>query len=456
MKKLILLLTLVFTITAYAQDEKIVTLTVSGQGKTKDEAKQNALRNAIEQAFGSFISSKTEIFNNQVVVDQITSVSNGNVQSYEILNESQIPNGSWGVTLKALVSIDKLTSFVQAKGVEVEINGGMFAVNIKQQLLNEQGEKIAINQLVGLLHEPMQIAFDYVVNTSDPRSIDGDSKEWLIPLEVIGTANKNIDFCAIYFIKTIEALSLSSEEVINYKSLNKDIFSVTVDYKGESKTFYLRKQSSINSLITFASFWEFYTRLFYLESGLDESSEIDNTIIDYNDKIHNFININDNNRGLYINFLNSGQQASKYSWKTKFTHSQIEKLKGYKVIPSGVVSEFKNGGFVFKEENGHGLVVSITDELAIDFQSAKTFCDNLVFNGYDDWRLPSIEELKLLDDFTNQLGINNFIIPGINWSSTEKSKDIIFVLDVHPSFKESTLSVKYINSLCFFRAIRSF
>ena len=43
-----------------AQEERMVSLTVSGQGKTLEEAKHSALRNAIEQAFGAFISSKTE------------------------------------------------------------------------------------------------------------------------------------------------------------------------------------------------------------------------------------------------------------------------------------------------------------------------------------------------------------------------------------------------------------
>jgi len=46
---------------AQAQDEKTATLVVSGQGKTADEAKTNALRSAIEQAFGAFISSNTTI-----------------------------------------------------------------------------------------------------------------------------------------------------------------------------------------------------------------------------------------------------------------------------------------------------------------------------------------------------------------------------------------------------------
>lgn len=44
-----------------AADE--VTLVVSGQGTSKDEATKVALRNAIERAFGTFVSSNTSILN---------------------------------------------------------------------------------------------------------------------------------------------------------------------------------------------------------------------------------------------------------------------------------------------------------------------------------------------------------------------------------------------------------
>jgi hypothetical protein len=73
------------THSAFAQEpSKDVTITASGSGKTIEEAKQSAFRSATEQAFGAFISSKTEIFNDQVVADQMSSVSSGNIKSFEV------------------------------------------------------------------------------------------------------------------------------------------------------------------------------------------------------------------------------------------------------------------------------------------------------------------------------------------------------------------------------------
>jgi hypothetical protein len=407
----------------FAQDEdKTVSIIVSGSGKTQDDAKQSALRSAIEQAFGAFISSKTEILNDQVVADQYASVANGNIKSYSVVNESQLPDGSWGVTLKALVSVSKLTSFVEAKGIAIEIKGGMFAINIKQQILNEQSEIKAVSEMVGLLHEPMQISFDYTIKSGDPKSVDNESKNWEIPLVVTANANKNMDFCANYCIKTLAALSLSSEEVTSYKSLNKAVFPVVINYNGVAKTFYLRKENSIDALNTFTRQWlSFYIPLFTVQSGMDESngkgeSHFFNRSLDYS-KEHKT-----------IYFLTTGQQAATFSWQDKRTLSQIEQMTGYKVKPRGVVSHFKHGGFVVYEKNGHGLVAATTDLLKWDWNSAKMACDELVLNGYSDWHLPTKEELNALYVNLKQVGVGGFD-DDIYWSSSEDNDGIAWNQD---------------------------
>lgn len=421
MKKIqfLLILTAFTLLNANAQtDNKNVTIITSGSGKTIEDAKQTALRSATEQAFGAFISSKTEIFNDQVVADQMASVSSGNIKSYEVLNESQLPDGSWGVTLKTIVSVDKLTSFVESKGITIEIKGGMFALNIKQQLLNEQGEIKAVNEMVGLLHEPMQISFDYVIKSSDPKSLDAESKNWEIPLEVTATTNKNIDFCANYCIKTLAALSLSSEEVTSYQSLNKAVFAVVINYNGVTDTFYLRKQSSLNALNTLTSQWAFYTRLFTVQTEMDESNGNGEV-----NSIHEFSNSRTYNNDMkIINFPTTGQQVATFSWQDKRTLSQIEQMTGYNVKPRGVVSQFKHGGFVVLEENGHGLVAAIADLGDMYWNSANTACDEMILNGYNDWHLPSKEELNALYVNLKQLGVGGFA-NSYYWSSSYLEND---------------------------------
>ena len=198
MKKHLLLLTLAFTINVNAQDsEKTVTLVVSGQGKSQDEAKQNALRSAIEQAFGAFISSKTEILNDNIVKDEIISVSNGNIQKFDVISEVKTPDGNFATSLKAIVSVTQLTSFVQSKGVEIEFKGSLFAFNINQQILNENNELKLMEDLCVVIRKLSDASFDYSIQASDPISINNSSKEWRIPIKISVSPNKNFVNCLI-------------------------------------------------------------------------------------------------------------------------------------------------------------------------------------------------------------------------------------------------------------------
>jgi hypothetical protein len=255
-----------------------------------------------------------------------------------------------------------------------------------------------------------------------------------------------MDFCANYCIKTIKALSLSDDEVTNYKSLNKAVFPVKVNYNGVAKTFYLRKQSSINALNTLTSQWEFYTRLFTVQSGMDKSNG------NGEKQIHEF-GVTQDVPYIHINFLTTGQKAATFSWDDKRTLLEIEQMTGYKVKPRGVVSQFKHGGFVVDEKNGHGLVAAIID-LGKYYSSVKTACDELILNGYSDWRLPTIEETKSL--FVNLLKF------GVGGSSEKKFIENIFIKKLYNLDENFSIDSGYTAySRAFFgvpnlRAVRSF
>jgi hypothetical protein len=420
---LILLIGLFGSIDTIAQElDKTASITVSGSGKTQDEAKQTALRSAIEQAYGAFISSKIEILNDQIISEQITSVSSGNIQSYTLLNESQLPNGNWGITINVVVSISKLTSFVKSKGITIEIGGGLFALNIKQQKLNEDGEIKAITEMVGLIHENMQSAFDYEISSINPKSLDND--QWEIPLVVKAKTNNNIDFCGNYCMNVLAALSLSSDEVANYKNLNKPIFQVTVDYSGRLKpeTYYLRKKASFEALKSLGGNWEFYNNLFLIESNLNTS--IKNLNIkelrkfyandyDYPHRLSVYERMSEFSKNRWkkdygenyfianekstLFFFTKNQVTSIFETSDTLTLKQIENLEKYSIKPKGIISKFKKGGYVIFEKDGHGLIMAITDleEERLDWVTADEKVKKIIINGTNNWRLPTIEELKV-------------------------------------------------------------
>jgi hypothetical protein len=416
--------------TCIAQTEnKDVTITASGSGATQEDAKQTALRSAIEQAYGAFISTKTEMLNDQVVADEMISVSAGNIKSYEILSQDSLPNGRWGLTLKALVSIDKLTSFVEAKGGTVEIKGGLFALNIKQQLLNEQGEIKAVAEMIGLLHEPMQTAFDYSIKSGTPQSKDAESKNWAIPLEVTATCNKNMDFCANYFIKTLSAIALTDAEFESYNALSKQVITISLRDAERTTKFRLRKLSSIAAIIEFVRNWRFYVSLFNAKTGINErfglelSQENSFTGRKYwpygSVTVHQLREDDESKTAYYyeddfdidIHFPKSGSVAGTYRWEEYLTLAQVEQISGFSVEPKGVISPFKHGGYLLFEENGHGLVASLFDYGKMNWEDAKLTCDKLIINGYDDWRLPNKEESALV----GRLWQLTKVLYGENW-----------------------------------------
>jgi hypothetical protein len=309
---------------------------------------------------------------------------------------------------------------VQAKGITIEVKGGMFALNIKQQLLNEQGEIKAIAEMVGLLHEPMQISFDYVIKSGDPKSLDAESKNWEIPLEVTATCNKNIDFCANYFQKTLSALSLTTAEVETYKSLNKQVFPVVFNYNGQGTPFYLRKQTSINAINSLISNWNFYTRLFAVQSGMDESFG--------NGKGQLFHFVDNYDYKVVITFPTAGNIASTFTWNDNRTLGQIEQMTGYSVKPRGVVSYFKNGGYLVWEKDGHGLVAAVCDLGEYNWAQAKIACEELVMNGYSDWYLPTKDDLQSMYTNLHRNWIGGFE-RATYWSGTEYSTNYAWYFD---------------------------
>jgi len=247
MKKLLLFILLLTTILVAGQEDKTVTLTVSGTGKTLEEAKSNALRSAIEQAFGAFISSKTEILNNKLVKDEIVSIANGNIQKVEVISEVEIPNIGYATSLKATVSVTKLTSFIESKGGNIEFKGSLFSFNIKQQVLNEMNEQKAVSDLLKVSKELIDKSLDYSIKAGNPQVINGNNESWKIPIVVTVNTNENFLNMYNYLVKTLKSISLNESEVSDYSSLGKEVFIIELE---ELEKIYLRTKASFEKIIT--------------------------------------------------------------------------------------------------------------------------------------------------------------------------------------------------------------
>ena len=217
MRKLILLPIFIFsTVLAMAQTVDDVTLVVSGDGATKEAATHVALRSAIEQAYGVFVSANTEILNDELVKDEIATVASGNVKSYTELSATVLPNGNHLVSLQATVSTKSLATYAQSKGASCEFAGATFGANLKMVELNQKNTKIAFENLVKQLESFKPFVYDMYerkLEVSQPNA-EGEMyfKVSLFTTEIWWDYQEMI-------LSTLNALNMSSGELQNLTQL---------------------------------------------------------------------------------------------------------------------------------------------------------------------------------------------------------------------------------------------
>lgn len=174
---LALLIMNVFQMSAQNKDE--VTLVVSASGTTTEEATKAALRSAIEQAYGTFVSANTTILNDELVKDEIVTVANGNIKNYKEIASTTLADGRISVTLQAMVSISKLVSYAQSKGASTEFAGAAFAMNMKMKELNKKNEMAALENLLVQVKQMLPYAFDRELVIGTPTEVSfQDLSKW--------------------------------------------------------------------------------------------------------------------------------------------------------------------------------------------------------------------------------------------------------------------------------------
>jgi hypothetical protein len=334
MKQLFLVLALAFSINTYAQEDKTVTLVVSGQGKTQDEARQNALRSAIEQAYGAFISSKTEILNDDLVKDEIVAVANGNIKKYDVVSTNYTPSSDYSITINATVSISKLTDFVEKRGFVIELQGGLFAENIKLQKLYEANELIALDQICTAAKKMFLQSFDYDLNVSQPVASKNNTELFEMKMSVDVNINKNYSTSAEYVSKSLQALNCSKETIRDYQQLKKELLHITfVDFRGTSLNITLRNVQGKMKLIDLFNHIRSCTYNFEIESNVEKVNS-NKKLADLNQLFNN--KDNRNSWFLYAGKINPGKIAYQRAYFINLGYPQVGKLNVYYSRYSGI------------------------------------------------------------------------------------------------------------------------
>lgn len=115
------------------------------------------------------------------------------------------------------------------------------------------------------------------------------------------------------------------------------------------------------------------------------------------------------------------------------------------------------GGYIFQiNEDGTGLVAALEDLGIIEWYEAFDAASNFTAEGFEDWRLPTLEELELMystiGNGGSQGNIGGFDIYNFYWSSSEMEDNDLYKWGV--SFSNGYVSSRNKYALQYARAIR--
>ena len=259
-------------IQAGAKNDDEVTLVVSADGITKEEATKTALRSAIEQAYGTFVSANTTILNDDLIKDEIVTISNGNIKEFSELSYNNLQDGRSFVTLKVTVSVSKLTQFAQNKGAETEFAGATFEMDVKMKKLNKENELIVLRHMEDKIGSIKNL-FDYKIELEEPvtaSNVGIRSDSYAIQGNILLFYNTNTDLFNDILYNTIEAIGLdpTNEELMDYENKGFRLEARTAPTSNESFV-YLRNRYPNSAVPSF--------------NGRKPLAEVINTI----EKLHN-------------------------------------------------------------------------------------------------------------------------------------------------------------------------
>jgi hypothetical protein len=287
--------TLLFNSSYFSQVIDIVSIKTLGQGKTIEDATTSALREALSQAYGVFISSNTTIVNDSLFKDEIVSLTTGNIEKYNILSQTEIPGIGYSVFVNANVSLNKLSSFAQSKGSEATFDGGGFAIKIKLQKLNEQAEVKALSNLLLQTWKYIDNSILFDLNIEEPKLANQNPETYSLKVNVktrvIDSTKLSIEQ---FLINGLNQICVTDNEFSDLQKLEKQVYKLNqAEYLGNQtwrqiKTFKFRNENSLRLMYVF-SFK--LNNLFFGFNLLDNIFSDDNKVIPVDINSKEFITI---------------------------------------------------------------------------------------------------------------------------------------------------------------------
>jgi hypothetical protein len=330
-------------------NDKIVNIISSGEGLTLDLAINNALRKAIEKAFGVFVMAKTEIANDQLIDDQMATIASGNILSYSIISQTE-KNEAYNITLNAKVSPENIVLRAVKAGKELVLKGNIYYQNI----LKEEFYKNEEPKLLRAFYEQWSSVklFDYeVVEGEMFRKVPQSEGEWPYP-RIGGTVSR------------ADMIKYNCKILGYYKSWDGEKWDHLPTRQGVGELYQIPYVISVNKNENYYNFIKAYVQLLHQITPKD--------IIGYRDKYGDPIVLWGY---VYQNLMNAIETKSTYK-----TYGERSKYDGHyyddlEKLPYGQIW-LRNNDTLIELKAIYQMVL---------FQSS---CGNMTLKGFNGYTLP--------------------------------------------------------------------
>ena len=152
------------------EPDKIDKVIVSGFGVDVDRAKQNAIRNAVEQVIGTYVSSDTVVQNNTLLNDEVLSYSGGYVQDFKIIAQGKNDDGLYTVKIEANVIGAKLKRKLESLNIAAKkVEGESLFGEASSKMENQQTGQALLDKI---LSKYPQAAYAFEIGKPEIQSTD--------------------------------------------------------------------------------------------------------------------------------------------------------------------------------------------------------------------------------------------------------------------------------------------
>ena len=370
-------------------------------GKTCSEARNDALRNAINTAYGSTIYSTTEISNDNLISDDIQMLTTGNILNYSETKSCSENNGKWSIELSVNVSQTELAKFIQGKGKSVAISGELLKQKSDQEVTATRSEIAIIKNLLFQLESLTVDPFDYEISIGKVTIKDG--KYCDLPAEINVKSNINTYNSYLKLSKELEKIAINvSDQNFRTETLREKNYPIILN----SKTYVLRNKESIEQIKIF------YSKII---SKLDDYMVVDGCFNElYLKESNKVVNLKE---GIFF-FPEAGFVSKTINGNFLATIEEIGSLDRINIFSSNKANEYKNG----KSLNGELKLMKYSETNPLEFIALK--------NNF----------LKTFDDLAKEKENGSIkIVYNINYSKEGLNKSSIYNLKVSENKYQSSI-----------------